>query len=133
MTQDPAASVSLADMVPAYARAVSALDVAPMDEMGVMMALIKAGCDVSAIGGSMTLMGWRMLTKAEQAEQEARERRDKLEAHEAAIVQEIDAVDDLKLQIALRLVMDAYAAGDAHTCAALDLICNGPKDGRLPY
>lgn len=133
MTQDPSASVSLSAMVPAYSRAVSALDVQPLDEMGVMMALIKAGCDVSAIGGSMTLMGWRMLTKAEQAEQEARERRDKLEAHEAAIVQEIDAVDDLKLQIALRLVMDAYAAGDAHTCAALDLICNGPKDGRLPY
>lgn len=133
MVQDPTASVSLSDMVPAYARTVSALDVAPMDEMGVMMALIKAGCDVSAVGGTMTLMGWRMLSKKEQAEQEARKQRDKLEAHKAAIVAEIDAVDALKLQIALRLVMDAYTAGDAHTCAALDLLVNGPKDGRLPY
>ena len=133
MIQDPTASVSLAAMVPAYARAVSALDVAPMDEMGVMMVLIKAGCDVSAIGGSMTLTGWRMLTRAEQAEQEARERRDKLEAHKAAIVAEIDAVDNLQLQIALRMITDAYTNGDTHLSAALDLLVNGPKDGRLPY
>lgn len=133
MTQDPAASVSLSAMVPAYARAVSALDVAPLDEMGVMMALIKAGCDVSAVGGTMTLMGWRMLSKKEQAEQEARKQQGKQEAHKAAIVAEIDAVDNLQLQIALRMITDAYAAGDPHLSAALDLIVNGPKDGRIPY
>lgn len=133
MVQDPTASVSLSDMVPAYSRAVSALDIAPLDEMGVMMALIKAGCDVSAVGGTMTLTGWRLLTRKEQAEQEAREQRDKLEAHKAAIVAEIDAVDNLQLQIALRMITDAYTNGDPHLSAALDLIVNGPKDGRLPY
>lgn len=133
MVQDPAASVLLADMIPAYSRAVSALDVAPLDEMGVFAALAKSGHVVSTIGGTMTLMGWRMLTRKEQEEGEAREQRDKQEAHKAAIVAEIDAVGNMQLEIALRMIMDAYTAGDTHTRAALDLLINGPKGGRLPY
>lgn len=133
MAQDPAQAVNLSTMVPAYARTVEALDVKPMDDMGVFAALVRAGYDVSVTGGTMTLTGWRMLTRQEMADRDAQEQQAKQAAHDANIRAALKQVEDDKLRIALALICDAYIAGDQQVSAALDLIVNGPTAGRLPF
>ena len=132
MAQDPTGAVKLSNMVPAYAQAVELMDVRPMDDMGVFMALVRAGHDVSTDGGTMTLRGWRMLSRAEMDERDARAAKERQDKHRESILAVIESVDDLKLQIALRLVMDASDNNEG-VRDALDLIANGPKAGRLPF
>ena len=132
MTEDPAGAVKLSQMVPAYAQAVELMDVRPMDDMGVFVALVKAGHDVSTDGGTMTLKGWRMLSREEMEERDEKAAKERQDKHLADILEIIESVDDLRLQIALRLVMEASETNEGIR-DALDLICNGPKAGRLPF
>ena len=131
MAQDPAGSVKLSQMVPAYAQAVELMDVRPLDDMGVFVALVRAGHDVSTDGGTMTLRGWRMLSRDEMAERDARAAQERQDKHRESIKTAIDALDDLKLQIALRLILDAE--DNESVQEIVDLIANGPKAGRLPF
>lgn len=132
MAEDPDGEVKLSEMVPAYAQAVELLDVRPMDDMGVFMALVRDGYDVSNTGGTMTLRCWRMLTKKEMDDREAKKQKEKQDAHNAEILEKVKAVEDAKLQMALGAIVKAYK-GDDNIREALDLLVNGPEAGRLPY
>ena len=132
MVEDPTGSINFADLAPEYARAVEVMNIRPLDEKRIFVALAEAGYDVSIVGGVRTLTGWRMLSKSEIRERDDKATQALKDAHRDTIQAAIDGLDNLQLQIALRMIWDAGETND-NVRDILDLIANGPKDGRLPF
>ena len=73
-----------------------------------------------------------MLSKSEIRERDDKATQALKDAHRDTIQAAIDGLDNLQLQIALRMIWDAGETND-NVRDILDLIANGPKDGRLPF